>query len=121
MDVGIVNGSNRGRGGCSCDGRVESVAVGCALGGLVVTGQSLGGVLQVSCACHGHVVDVFDVARVDGIDAIPDGSMDGFVVAFGGSGGSKDKHIKVEEDPPEGGGVDGECICIGDGLDGVGS
>ncbi len=120
MDVGVVNGGNRGRGGCSCDGRAELVAVGCALGGLVVTGQSLGGVLQVSCARHGHVVDVFDVARVDGVDAIPDGSMDGFVGVFDGSGGSKDKHIKVEEDPPEGGGVDGEWIWVGDGLDGVG-
>ena len=42
----------------------------------------------MSCARHGHVVDVFNVSRVDGVDAIPDGSMDGFVGAFGGSGGS---------------------------------
>ena len=44
----------------------------------------------MSCARHGHVVDVFDVVRVDGVDVIPDGSMEGFVGAFGGSGGSED-------------------------------
>ncbi len=38
VDVGIVNGGNRGRGGCSCDSRAELVTVGCALGGSVVTG-----------------------------------------------------------------------------------
>ncbi len=58
------------------------------------------------CAGHGHVVDVFNVARVDGVDAIADGAIDGFMGLFGSSGGSKDKHIKVEEKSPEGGGVD---------------
>ena len=38
VDVGGVNGGNRGRGACSCDGRAELVTVGCALGGLVMTG-----------------------------------------------------------------------------------
>ena len=38
VDAGGVNGGNRGRGGCSCNGRVELVAVGCVLGGSVVTG-----------------------------------------------------------------------------------
>ena len=71
-------------------------------------------------ASHGHVVDIFNVVRVDGVDAVPDGSMDGFVGTFGSSGGSKEKHIKVEEKPPEGGEVNGECICIGDGLNSVG-
>ena len=48
-------------------------------------------------AGHSHVGDVFDVARVDGIDAIPDGGMDRFVGAFGGGGGSEDQHVVVEE------------------------
>ena len=48
-------------------------------------------------AGHSHVVDVFDVARVDGIDAISYGSMNRFVGAFGGGGGSEDKHVEVEE------------------------
>ncbi len=30
----------------------------------------------MSCASHGHVVDVFNVTREDGVDAIVDGSMD---------------------------------------------
>jgi len=51
----------------------------------------------VPSAGHSHVVDVFDVARVDGIDAIPDGGMDRFVGAFGGVGGSEDQHVVVEE------------------------
>ena len=71
-------------------------------------------------AGHGYVVDVFDVAREDGVYGIVDGSMDGFTGALGNSGGSKDEHIKVEEEPPEGGGVDGECVHGGDCLDGVG-
>ena len=44
--------------------------------------------------------------------AIPDGSMNRFVGAFYGSGRSEDKHIKVEANPLEGGGVDGECISL---------
>ena len=43
------------------------------------------------------VVDVFDVAIVDAVYAIPYGSVDRFVGAFGGCGGSKDKHVKVKE------------------------
>ena len=48
-------------------------------------------------AGHSHVVDVFDVAGVDGIDAIPDSGMDRFVGAFGGGGWSKDQHVEVKE------------------------
>jgi hypothetical protein len=44
----------------------------------------------VSSAGHSHVVDVFNIAGVYGIDAISDGGMDRFVGAFGGSGGSED-------------------------------
>jgi hypothetical protein len=33
--------------------------------------------------------------------------------------GSKDKHVEVEEEPPEGGAVDGEHIHSCDCLDGV--
>ena len=36
-------------------------------------------------------------ARVDGVYAVPYGSMDRFVGAFGDCGGSKDKHVEVEE------------------------
>ena len=48
-------------------------------------------------AGHSHVVDVFDVTRVDGVYAIPYGSVDGVTGAVGGGRGSKDKHVKVEE------------------------
>ena len=41
-------------------------------------------------AGHSHVVDIFDVARVDGVYAIPYGSVDRFVGAGGGGGGSED-------------------------------
>jgi hypothetical protein len=51
----------------------------------------------VPSAGHNHVVDVFDVTGVDGIDVIPDGGMDRFVRAFSGGGGSKDQHVEVEE------------------------
>jgi hypothetical protein len=39
--------------------------------------------------------------------------------AVGSGGGSKDEHVEVEEEPPEGGGVDGECVRGGDCMDGV--
>ncbi len=45
--------------------------------------------------------------------------MDRLMGALGSSGGSKDEHVEVEEEPPEGGGVNGECVCSGDCLDGV--
>ena len=51
----------------------------------------------MSSAGHSHVVDVFDVARVDGVYAILYGSVDRVAGAFGGGGGSEDKHVKVEE------------------------
>ena len=48
-------------------------------------------------AGHSHVLDVFDVSRVNGVYAVPYGSVDRFVGAFGDCGGSKDKHVEVEE------------------------
>ena len=42
VDVGVVNGSDIGGGGCSCYGSGESVRVGCALGGWVVTNRCWG-------------------------------------------------------------------------------
>ncbi len=48
-------------------------------------------------AGHSRVVDVFDVARVDGVYAISYGSVDRVMGAFGGGGWSKDKHVEVEE------------------------
>jgi hypothetical protein len=51
----------------------------------------------VPSAGHCYVVDVFDVARVDGVYAIPYGSVDRVTGALGGGGESKDKHIEVEE------------------------
>ncbi len=39
--------------------------------------------------------------------------------ALGSGGGSKDGHVEVEEEPPEGSEVNGECISGGDCLDGV--
>ncbi len=48
-------------------------------------------------AGHSHVVDIFDVARVDGVYAIQYGSIDGVTGAIGGGGGSKDKHVEVQE------------------------
>ncbi len=50
---------------------------------------------------------------------IVDGFMDRLMGALGSGGGSKDEHVKLEEEPPEGGGVNGECIHSGDCLDGV--
>ncbi len=43
---------------------------------------------------------LFDVAREDGVDAIADGFMDRFTGVLGSGGGSKDKHVEVEEEPP---------------------
>jgi hypothetical protein len=51
----------------------------------------------VPSAGHSHVVDIFDVATVDGVYAIPYGSVDRVTGAFGGGGGSEDKHVEVEE------------------------
>jgi hypothetical protein len=51
----------------------------------------------VPSAGHSHVVDVFDVTRVDGVYAIPYGSVDRVTGAFSGGGRSKDKHVEVEE------------------------
>ncbi len=38
---------------------------------------------------------------------------------LGSSRGKKDEHVEVEEDPLEGGGVNGKCIRSDDCLDGV--
>jgi hypothetical protein len=45
--------------------------------------------------------------------------MDRLMGVLGSSGGSEDEHVKVEEEPPEGGGVNGVCVRGGDCLDGV--
>ena len=45
VDVGVVDGGNRGGGGCSCNGSAELVGVCSALGSLVVASRSLGCVL----------------------------------------------------------------------------
>ena len=40
VDVGVVDGGNRGGGSCSCDGSAKLVGVSCTLGSLVVSSQS---------------------------------------------------------------------------------
>ena len=45
VDVGVVDGGNRGGGGCSCNGSAELVGVSSMLGSLVVASCSLGCVL----------------------------------------------------------------------------
>ena len=44
---------------------------------------------------HGHVVDVLDVAGVDGIDTIADGGTYRCAGAFSGGGWSEDRHVEV--------------------------
>ena len=51
--------------------------------------------MSLSSAWHGHIVDVFDVAGVDGIDTIADGGTYRCAGAFSGGGGSKDRHVEV--------------------------
>ena len=74
----------------------------------------------MSRACHCHVVGVFDVAGEDGINAVADCAMDGVVGALLFCRWCKDEHIKVEEEPPKWGGIDGVCVGVGDGEDCVG-
>jgi hypothetical protein len=38
---------------------------------------------------------------------------------LGSGGGSKYEHVEVEEEPQEGGGINGESVRGGDCLDGV--
>jgi hypothetical protein len=45
VDVGVVDGGNRGGGSRSSDGSVKLVGVSCALGSLVVSSRSRGCVL----------------------------------------------------------------------------
>ncbi len=45
VDVGVVNGGNRGGGGCLCNGSAELVGVSSTLGNLVVASCGLGCVL----------------------------------------------------------------------------
>jgi hypothetical protein len=45
MDVGVINGGNRGGGGCSCNSSAELVGVCCFLGGTVGVNQCRGIVL----------------------------------------------------------------------------
>ena len=44
-----------------------------------------------------HVVEVFNVTKVDGIDAISYVALVVFVGAFGSGGGREDKHDEVED------------------------
>ena len=71
-------------------------------------------------ACHCHVVGVFDVAREDGVNAVADGAMDGVVGSLSCGGWCKDNHVKVEEEPPKWGGINGVGVRVGDGVDRVG-
>ncbi len=50
---------------------------------------------------------------------IADGFVDRLMGALGSGGGSEDEHVEVEEEPPEGGRVNGECVRHGDCLDSV--
>ncbi len=74
----------------------------------------------MACACHSHGVGVFDVAGEDGINAVADCAMDGVVGALLFCRWCKDEHIKVEEEPPKWGGIDGVGVSCGDGVDSVG-
>ncbi len=67
-------------------------------------------------ACHCHGVNILNVPREDGVDTISDGAVDGLVGTFCRCGGSKDKHVKVEEEPPKWFGTDGMCVGSGDGM-----
>ena len=74
----------------------------------------------MACAFHSHGVGVFDVAGEDGVNAVADCAMDGVVGALLFCRWCKDEHIKVEEEPPKWGGIDGMGVCVGDGVDCVG-
>jgi hypothetical protein len=87
VDVGVINGDNQVRGDCSCDSSAELVGVCCFLGGTVVANRCRGIVLWVLHAGHGYVVDIFDVTRRDGVDAIADGFMDRLMGVLGSGGG----------------------------------
>jgi hypothetical protein len=60
--------------------------------------------------------DLHNVPRENGVDTIADGALDVLVGALCYRGGSKDKHVKVEEEPPKWSGIDGICVGIGDGM-----
>ncbi len=45
--------------------------------------------------------------------------MDGVVGSLSRGGRCQDKHVKVEEEPPKWGGVDGVGLRVGDGEDRV--
>ncbi len=86
------------------------------LGSAVVAHRGGCNALRVTGACHGHDVNILNVPREDGVDRIADGAVDGLVGALCHCGGSKDKHVKVKEEPPKQSGIDGMCIGSGDGM-----
>ncbi len=70
------------------------------LGGAVVARGGGCNALRGTGACNGHGVNILNVPREDGVDTITDGAVDGLVGALCRCVGSKDKHVKVEEEPP---------------------
>ncbi len=89
VDIADVGAVDRCHGG-GCAGPANSSAVlvriRCFLGCAVVALEGRCGGLGKAGACHGGFEEVPDVAGVDGIDAIGNCFVDGFVEALTGSG-----------------------------------
>ncbi len=98
------------------DGGAESIQVGSMLGGVVVARGGGCNALRVTGACHGHGVNILNVPREDGVDTVADSAVYGLVGALCHCRGSKDKHVKVEEEPPRRSGINGMCVGSGDGM-----
>jgi hypothetical protein len=63
----------------------------------------------VSDTCRSWLCcSVFNVTRLDGVDAIAYDFVDRLMGALSSGGGSEDEHVEVEEEPPEGGGVNSQ-------------
>jgi hypothetical protein len=116
VDVGIVDSGNKSGSSGMGDGGAELIRVGSTLGGAVVAHKGGCNALRVMGAYHGHGVNILNVPREDGVDMIVDGVVDGLVRALYHCGGSKDKYVKVEEEPPKWSGINGMCVGSGDGM-----
>ncbi len=116
VDVGVVDSSNGSGSSGMGNGGAELIQVGSTLGSAVVSHGGCHNALRVTGACHGHGVNILNVPRKDGVDMIAYGAVDGLVGVLCCCGWSKDKHVKVEEEPLKWSVIDGMCVGSGDGM-----
>ena len=110
LDMWEVVWAYRGNGlggACTRDSRAEVIVIGSELGatiGIDIRGRR---VLLQTFNSHGRIEKEGNVSGEGGVDAVTNGGVDGEAIALESCSRGKNEHVKMEQEPPEGGrGVD---------------